>query len=597
MSNMQGELNNENEIIGEISGVNEVSGDIGIVYGRDGEKGEQGLPGADGAGIDRIAQTYTSTEDGGTNTISVYTTDDEIYNFYVKNGSKGEQGVQGIQGEQGNPGPAGEQGPQGEQGLPGADGYTPVKGEDYFTEEEKTQMVAEVTASLEGIPEYWKPALQEGAKEINTALCNAGANKSAFLFYSDAHWNYGSQMSPRLLKYLYKHTGMTKTNFGGDIVNNEGTDYDTMAYLWDWRNQLKDLPNHHSVVGNHDDGNPNTIFDENYVYGFLLAPEETPDVVRGDRGLYYYIDHSPEKTRYLYLDTAYKGMDENQQNFITQALLTTPEGWHIVAVSHIWYDIDYTTNTIGNLNDDAQIALAMFDNYNSRNGEFADCGGWVEFCIGGHTHMDYDGTSTTGIPIVLVETDSKHTRSGFSYNTGTTNEASVNGIVADYDNHKIYVVRIGRGESREITVTNYVVSYTNVLPLATTNDGVTIYNVADTPGYQANTRWSGSGNAEQTQTGTYLTGYIPVNAGDTVYFKNIIFSSDSGIIHMFKTLTDTNEQNINGSTLTSNYSAVWGMDGNLQQITFAASSTVRLIRVQCSGMDVSSVITVNEPME
>ena len=92
-----------------------------------------------------------------------------------------------------------------------------------------------------GIPSYWQAALDEGVQAINTALCETGKNKSAFLFYSDVHWDYGSQRSPALLKYLYNHTGMTKTFFGGDIVNNESTDYDAMEYLWEWRKQLKAL--------------------------------------------------------------------------------------------------------------------------------------------------------------------------------------------------------------------------------------------------------------------------------------------------------------------------------------------------------------------
>jgi hypothetical protein len=137
------------------------------------------------------------------------------------------------------------------------------------------------------IPGYWLGELKAGVKAINTALCNAGRNKSAFLFYTDAHWNYGAQMAPTLLKYLHQRTGMTKTFFGGDVVNDEAADYDTMDYLWDWRSQLKDLPNHHSVPGNHDDGNStNNLFSQEYVYGYLMAAEETPDMVRGD-GLYY----------------------------------------------------------------------------------------------------------------------------------------------------------------------------------------------------------------------------------------------------------------------------------------------------------------------
>lgn len=55
-------------------------------------------------------------------------------------GEKGEQGIQGIQGLKGE---------KGEQGEKGADGYTPVKGTDYFTENDKTEMV---NAVLEALP-------------------------------------------------------------------------------------------------------------------------------------------------------------------------------------------------------------------------------------------------------------------------------------------------------------------------------------------------------------------------------------------------------------------------------------------------------------
>ena len=318
------------------------------------------------------------------------------------------------------------------------------------------------------IPEYWKEPLMEGVKAINTALCEAGSNKSAFLFYTDTHWNNSAQVSPILLKYLYRNTGINKTIFGGDIVYTEGTDYETMEYLWQWRSQLKDLPNHHSVVGNHDDGNNiNNLFTEEYVYGYLLAPEETPDIVRGEKGVYYYIDSPAEKTRYLYLDTAYLSVcyHPEQLQFVVDALTCTPEGWHIVAVSHIWYDTNYheANPTVGDLSRDGKLLLDMFDRYNSRekgnvdvNGtrvpfDFTGCGGKVEFCIGGHTHWDYDGRSANGIPVILCETDSYTVRSGLEFQPGTVTEASVNGVVADYSAGKIHVIRVGRGSSRVIT--------------------------------------------------------------------------------------------------------------------------------------------------
>ncbi len=46
-------------------------------------------------------------------------------------------------GEKGDTGAQGPQGGKGDQGTPGKDGYTPVKGTDYFTEEEKAEFVKE----------------------------------------------------------------------------------------------------------------------------------------------------------------------------------------------------------------------------------------------------------------------------------------------------------------------------------------------------------------------------------------------------------------------------------------------------------------------
>ena len=458
-----------------------------------------------------------------------------------------------------------------------------------------------------GIPRYWQPALQAGAKAINTALLGAGANKSAFLFYTDAHWNYGSGMSPRLLKYLYRHTGMTKTIFGGDIVHDESTEYNTMEYLWNWRRQLKDLPNHHSVVGNHDDGNQtNHLFSQEYVYGYLLGPEETDGIVRDRTGMYYYIDNGGEHTRYLYLDTAYGGVTEAQLAFVKRALLTAEDGWHIVAIAHIWYDVDYTTSppSPGTLNSGAAALLSMFDSYNGRVGDYSACGGWVEFCIGGHTHRDYDGASPFGIPILLMETDSRHVRNGKSgvryvYKAGTDTESAVSAVIADYDRHKIHVIRIGRGEGREAAITNYTVNYTNRIPLSVGQDGETIYNSI---GYKTNTRWSASGHAEAAADGIYLTGYIPCTAGDIVRLKDITMSqtatnSSACMLHMFKELTSTNEANYNAANITQYAAGVWGSDGNLVQFTVEAGSQWKYFRVQCAGIGADSAITVNELIE
>lgn len=71
----------------------------------------KGEPGEDGVGIATIQQTTTSTADGGSNIITVTTTDGATYRFTVRNGSKGSTGATGSPGA---------------NGSDGADGITPV---------------------------------------------------------------------------------------------------------------------------------------------------------------------------------------------------------------------------------------------------------------------------------------------------------------------------------------------------------------------------------------------------------------------------------------------------------------------------------------
>ena len=53
-----------------------------------------------------------------------------------------EQQKESLKGKQGP------QGPKGDPGSAGKDGYTPVKGVDYFTEADKAEMVQSVLAAL-----------------------------------------------------------------------------------------------------------------------------------------------------------------------------------------------------------------------------------------------------------------------------------------------------------------------------------------------------------------------------------------------------------------------------------------------------------------
>ena len=320
-----------------------------------------------------------------------------------------------------------------------------------------------------GLPAYWLDELSTKAETITKAMETAGRNKSAFLWYTDAHWLNNSQMSPELLKYLIENTPMNKVNFGGDIICDPAEfTHDNIKYAYEWRKLVAGLPNHHSVLGNHD-ANHNITDVSKIAYSFLNAPEESSNMIVGG-DFYYYIDNPSEKTRYLYLSYLTNDHAEMmaQGQFIVDAIKSAPDNWHIVAIAHRWFQYTSSSNpTVGSVPAYESEILKIFDEYNARTTHtasnyftaqnFADGKAKVEFCIGGHIHIDYDFKTDGGIPVIITTSDTNQDRVPDSdVDSGTLStitESAVYGIIADYSdssNTKITVVGIGRGTSRVV---------------------------------------------------------------------------------------------------------------------------------------------------
>ena len=128
---------------------------VDVMDGSDGKNGSDGQPGADGnngqdgsdgVGIQSVVQTTTSTEDGGTNVVTVTKTDGTSSTFAVRNGSRGSVGPAGAAGK---------------DGTPGADGKTPEYGVDYGTPEQ-----------IAGIAQSAAEILQPEIKQIKDDLSN-----------------------------------------------------------------------------------------------------------------------------------------------------------------------------------------------------------------------------------------------------------------------------------------------------------------------------------------------------------------------------------------------------------------------------------------
>lgn len=312
----------------------------------------------------------------------------------------------------------------------------------------------------EGLPGYWLEHLALKIPAINTAMELAGKNKSAFFFYTDGHRIGSAGRTPDLLRYLYRKTGIQKTNSGGDFFEPFAEGADNLARVREHMADLRGLPNHHSVIGDHDEDNEALTRDAQ-LYGFYLAWEECNEIFWGGHH-YYYIDNRAERTRYLYLDTGKFAVSNDEMMFVIYALTNAPDGWNVVAISHIWYDYQ-----ISAIPDYAQHLLDVFDAYNLRAGgiidhngvpfeyDFTKSHGRMAFCIGGHAHWDAVLHSANGIPVILTDSDSYYSRSGIAATEGTTSESCFDAVVADYDAGMVKLIRIGRGADRRISLPRF----------------------------------------------------------------------------------------------------------------------------------------------
>ena len=120
MSKLQGEILTLQKMSGSVSTPKSLSGNIGaktINIGSNGDGGATFIP-------------YVSA-DG----VISWTNDKGLPNPKPVN-------IKGVKGDKGDKGEAGE------NGKDGANGYTPVKGKDYFTDSDKAEMVSSVIAAL-----------------------------------------------------------------------------------------------------------------------------------------------------------------------------------------------------------------------------------------------------------------------------------------------------------------------------------------------------------------------------------------------------------------------------------------------------------------
>ena len=190
--------------------------------------------------------------------------------------------------------------------------------------------------------------MQSKVEYIRELLKSTSVNGDAFMFITDEHWELNAKQSPKLANYLVETTGINKIFSGGDRVDNG---YD-IAVAREFRNALGN-DNYFPVAGNHDFGEGG---DESLLYAssFLHLSSQGNISWGEDGSLYYYVDDTAKKIRYVVLQAfepneSDEGLNvaieysDAQIEWFKNIALDVEEGYTILIFSHVLlYGDDYT---------------------------------------------------------------------------------------------------------------------------------------------------------------------------------------------------------------------------------------------------------------
>lgn len=259
-------------------------------------------------------------------------------------------------------------GKDGKDGADGIDGKTPVKGIDYFTEEDKAEIINDVLSESDktsNIPAYWIDHLEERISTIKALQDEGGKDCFSFVVMTDIHWagNIGKK-SPQLAKYIMDRCGIKRCLILGDTQTRGAwnTKEQTEAELSQVSEALSIIDGKLRVQGNHD-GSWGVLDNEYYPYNFtpyelynrIYRPiyVENNNAKSDSIGTAYYIDDDTEKVRFIMLNTHCNKYAENENGsvkynnmrvfrftqsqydfLVNDALLTVPEGYCVVIGGH-----------------------------------------------------------------------------------------------------------------------------------------------------------------------------------------------------------------------------------------------------------------------
>lgn len=301
------------------------------------------------------------------------------------------------------------------------------------------------------VPAYFETQLGTAIATAKNNMEAAGINGETFIFISDIHWENNAKNSPALIKRVTGELPIENVIFGGDAFNG-GTQANMVELMNDARIKFTAAcKRFFSVYGNHDGDNLDggTAFTHSEFYTFMQ--KQSDYIMEYAAPCYYYFDNKTTKTRHIVLDTGttVPPTASDQLTWLQNTIDNAPNGYNIIVFAHVIYypqsDGSWAEPETWITSDFIQNVFSILDATN-------DVGRVkVHAVFGGHTHLDYNSQTTGGIPVVIIDCDTRQTGSSAGHALGTVNEQCFDIVTVDYANSTIGCARVGRGSDRTIS--------------------------------------------------------------------------------------------------------------------------------------------------
>lgn len=491
-------------------------------------------------------------------------------------------------------------GSTGSAGAAGADGYTPVKGTDYWTDADKNEIVSDTLseAGLSVKPDY---VVTEAMSVLDNVVAAQGDRTFVLGAITDMHYGSSDYIDGVIhavqgLKHIADRIKLDAIAVLGDYTDEQQIDTDTAVTDREEVNALLNTIHNTDKLclkGNHDhtpDKNAQT-------YRTIMANSE--NVVWGSRiGGYFYRDFDSYKLRIICLNTTEVARDnlsvsvEQYQWFADTLDISTKadaEEWGILLLSH--HPLDFTV-TDGNyrfvpiINAYRQ-GISWTDGTISCN--YADKNdAKIIGNIHGHLHNLLTAKMYSGVPggsdqidvyrlctpasrVDYVNHYSAPWVESTWYNKtkNTAEDTSFCVYCIDLDNYTLKAFCYGAGYDREI------VYY---------EAPVVIVNLIDTVGYTDDVRYSSSSHGTKSEPGYTCTGEISLSVGDVIRTSGVNFNADSYSRCNIACINDSTDWTIvtNAGTNTNNEALDYTVD-SANNLTITVKRNYGNLRLRLTG--------------